>query len=50
MGFFAKFILLVVLPQLGFWVTLTVTVGTLFGGLAAILMRSRTEGTETALP
>ncbi len=49
MGFFAKFILLAVLPQLSFWVTFTVTVGTLFGGLAAILMRSRTEGTETAL-
>ena len=41
MGFLAKFLLLALLPQMTFWVMFTVVFGTLFGGIAAALMRSK---------
>lgn len=41
MGFLGKFIMLAVIPQMTFWIMVTVVFGTLFGGIAAALLPSR---------
>ena len=40
MGFLTKFILLAVIPQMTFWIGFTVVIGSLFGGISAILVRN----------
>ncbi len=56
MGFLTEFVLIAVMPQLTFWIMFTVVVGSLVGGVAACLVRSRndvrskndTEATQTS--
>ena len=48
MGFWVKFIVIAVLPQMTFWVMVTMVFGTLFGGIAAGLLRSKARDEETA--
>ncbi len=49
MGFLAKFIVIAVVPQMTFWIMVTMVIGTLFGGLAAAVVRPKTP-TEAAAP
>ncbi len=41
MGFLTKFILIALFPQMTFWIMFTMVVGTLFGGVAAALVRPK---------
>ncbi len=41
MGFLTKFILIALFPQMTFWIMFTMVVGTLFGGIAAALVRPK---------
>jgi hypothetical protein len=41
MGFLTNFILIALFPQMTFWIMFTMVVGTLFGGLAAVLVRPK---------
>ena len=41
MGFLSKYILIALFPQMTFWVMFTMVVGTLFGGIAAALVRPK---------
>lgn len=41
MTFLPNFILIAVMPQMTFWIMFTVVIGTLVGGVAAILVRSK---------
>ena len=41
MGFLTKFILIALVPQMTFWIMFTMVVGTLFGGIAAALVRPK---------
>ncbi len=48
MGFLAKFIVIALLPQMTFWVMVTVVFGTLFGGIASALLGSKASDGEAA--
>ena len=48
MGFLAKFIVIAVVPQMTFWIMVTMVIGTLFGGLAAAVVRPKTPTEATA--
>ncbi|MCH7804548.1 MAG: hypothetical protein IH937_10750 [Acidobacteria bacterium] len=41
MGFLTKFILIALFPQMTFWIMFTMVFGTLFGGIAAALVRPK---------
>ncbi len=41
-----KFVLIGLMPQLTFWVAFTVVVGSLVGGIAAALSRSKAAATD----
>jgi len=41
MGFLTKYILIALFPQMTFWIMFTMVVGTLFGGIAAALVRPK---------
>ncbi len=41
MGFLSKYILIALFPQMTFWIMFTMVVGTLFGGIAAVLVRPK---------
>ena len=41
MGFLSKYILIALFPQMTFWIMFTMVVGTLFGGIAATLVRPK---------
>ncbi len=49
MGFLTKFILIALFPQMTFWIMFTMVFGTLFGGIAAAVVRPKapTEGAKT---
>lgn len=47
MGFLTKFILLAVIPQMTFWIGFTVVIGSLFGGISAILVRNRNSAEKS---
>ncbi len=49
MGFLTKFIMIAVLPQMTLWIMVTMVFGTLFGGIAAAVVRPKapTEGAKT---
>ena len=44
MGFLTKYILIALFPQMTFWIMFTMVVGTLFGGVAAALVRPKVTG------
>ena len=44
MAFLPKFILIAVMPQMTFWIMFTVVIGSLVGGVSAIVVRSRSSG------
>lgn len=48
MGFVLEFVILAVVPQMTFWVMVTLVFGALFGGIAAALLRSKAGGEEVA--
>ena len=41
MGFLTKFIVIALLPQMTFWIMFTMVIGTLCGGIAAVLVRPK---------
>ena len=49
MGFLTKFIMIAVLPQMTLWIMVTMVFGTLFGGIAAAVVRPKapTEGAKS---
>jgi hypothetical protein len=49
MGFLTKFILIALFPQMTIWIMFTMVIGTLFGGIAAVLVRPKTptEGAKS---
>ena len=48
MGFLTNFIVVALLPQMTFWVMVTMVFGSLFGGLAAALLGSKAGAGESA--
>jgi hypothetical protein len=44
MGWFAKWALIGLLPQLTVWICFTAVIGMLFGGIAALFAKPKTEG------
>ena len=40
-GFLTKFFLIAVMPQMTFWIMFTMVFGTLFGGIAAVVVKSK---------
>ena len=48
-GFLTKFILIALFPQMTIWIMFTMVIGTLFGGIAAVLVRPKTptEGAKS---
>ena len=46
MGLLTKWILTGFVPQMTFWIMFTVLIGTLFGGLTALLSRSKASSTS----
>jgi hypothetical protein len=49
MSFLAKFVVIAVVPQMTFWIMVTMVFGTLFGGVAAAVLRPKAS-TDTANP
>ena len=50
MGFLTKFILIALFPQMTFWIMFTMVVGTLFGGIAAALVRPKVTAEVAQIP
>ena len=50
MGFLTDFFLIAVMPQMTFWIMFTVVIGSLVGGVSAILVRTRSSTERSEVP